>query len=63
MIEIKYAERYNYAKPSTSSQTMNNLNGYFDCIKSWLTCMFTLTISFIREPLTLYNTTKRLRRI
>ena len=50
-------------KSSTSSRTMNNLNGYFDCVKSWFTCMFTLTISFIREPLTLYNTTKRLRRI
>jgi hypothetical protein len=48
---------------SQSTMTTNNINSYFDCIRLWLKCMFFLAISFIREPFTLYNTYKRLRRI
>jgi hypothetical protein len=46
-----------------STMTTNNINSYFDCIRLWLKCMFFLAVSFIREPFTLYNTYKRLRRI
>ena len=46
-----------------STVTTDKINSYFDCIKSWLKCMLYLTVSFIREPFTLYNTIKRLRRI
>ena len=46
-----------------STITTNKINNYFDCIKLWFMCMFCLSISFIREPLTLFKTFKRLRRI
>lgn len=45
---------------SQSVITINMINSYFDCIKSWLRCMLYFIVSFIREPFTLYNTTKRL---
>ena len=48
---------------SQSTMTTNKINNYFDCIKLWLRCMLCLAVSFIREPFTLYNTIKRLRRI
>jgi hypothetical protein len=48
---------------SQPTMTTNKINNYFDCIKLWLSCMFCLAISFIREPFTLYNTIRRLRRM
>lgn len=48
---------------SQSTMTTNKINNYFDCIKLWVKCMFYLIVSLIREPFTLYNTIKRLRRI
>jgi hypothetical protein len=48
---------------SQPTMVTNKINNYFDCIKLWLSCMFCLTVSFIREPFTLYNTIKRLRSI
>jgi hypothetical protein len=48
---------------SQPTMTINKINNYFDCIKLWFRCMFCFAISFIREPFTLYNTIKRLRRI
>jgi pimeloyl-ACP methyl ester carboxylesterase len=46
-----------------STMTTNTINNYFDCIKLWLSCILCLAVSFIREPFTLYNTIKRLRKI
>jgi hypothetical protein len=46
-----------------STMTTNRINSYFDCIKSWLSCMLRFVVLFIREPFTLYNTIKRLQRI
>ncbi|UJR17834.1 hypothetical protein I4U23_004733 [Adineta vaga] len=51
----------NTYESTVTTDTM--INNYFDCIKLWLTCMLSVIISFIREPFTLYNTTKRLRRL
>ncbi|CAF0866743.1 unnamed protein product [Adineta steineri] len=45
-----------------STVATNTINNYFHCVKLWLMCMLSLTMSFIREPFTLYNTIQRLRK-
>ena len=59
--QLRYLINTNYQ--STSKMTINKINSYFDCIKSWLNCMLCLVVSFIREPFTLYNTIKRLHSV
>ncbi|CAF1176798.1 unnamed protein product [Adineta ricciae] len=55
--QLKDLINANY-QPSITNNTINN---YFDCTRLWLRCLLSLIVSFIREPLTLYHTTKRLR--
>jgi hypothetical protein len=47
----------------SSMTTTNRINSYLTCTKLWFFAMFSLLISFIREPFTLYNTIKRLRKM
>ena len=55
--QLRHLINANY-HPIVATET---IDGYVDCTKLWFKCMFHLALSFLREPLTLFNTMKRLR--